>query len=444
MKRAIRKNAVTSAARKAKGDRPLSRIGTTGLRQYSGHVREEFLVQLSGNRAAKIFRQMRDNDDIVGAIMYAIETILRSVPWVIEPKDPESVEDVDAAAFIDECRMDVHPSWEDFISDVLSFLTYGWSLHEILYKRREDGRLGWHSFPTRSQDTLYRWEWDKKLDQAVGLWQIPRTSSPIILIPFSKAMLFRTTGNRNNPEGRSLLRNAYRPWYHKRNIEEVEAIGVERDLAGLPVMYVPQEWTNPNASDANKALFADAQDIVRNIRRDEQEGIILPSIYDRETKEALVKLELLTAGSRRQFDTDKIVMRYSRGIAGTLLADFILLGHTKAGSWALSSDKTDMFEYALQYIADIIASVISIQAIPDLLRMNAMPGKCKVAPGKIDKPDMSKLGDFLAKVVTTGVIIPDDQLEAHVRTVSGLPQRDESTERLPEEPDKEVTGTNAR
>ena len=59
-------------------------------------------------------------------------------------------------------------------------------------------------------------------------------------IPMSKALLFRTKSRKNNPEGRSILRNAYRSWYFKRRIQEIEGIGIERDLAGLPVMHGPE------------------------------------------------------------------------------------------------------------------------------------------------------------------------------------------------------------
>ena len=44
---------------------------------------------------------------------------------------------------------------------------------------------------------------------------------------------------KGNPEGRRILRDAYRAWYFKKRLEEFEAIGVERDLAGMPVGKVP-------------------------------------------------------------------------------------------------------------------------------------------------------------------------------------------------------------
>lgn len=64
----------------------------------------------------------------------------------------------------------------------------------------------------------------------------------------------------------------------------------------------------------NADIVAGLETIVRNIRRDETEGVVLPAGY---------KLELLSSGGTRQFDTNAIVNRYDTRIAMTVLADFI-------------------------------------------------------------------------------------------------------------------------
>jgi hypothetical protein len=54
----------------------LAEIGTTGLRRTGGTVYEEFLVSLRGRRGAKVYREMSENDPVVGSILYAIEKII--------------------------------------------------------------------------------------------------------------------------------------------------------------------------------------------------------------------------------------------------------------------------------------------------------------------------------------------------------------------------------
>lgn len=131
------------------------------------------------------------------------------------------------------------------------------------------------------------------------------------------------------------MRNAYRPWYFKRRIQEIEAIGIERDLAGLPVFHAPDGtdiWddTDPDMVKINAALTK----MVKSVRRDEYEGLVLPHGFE---------FELVSTGGARQFDTNAIINRYDTKIAMTVLADFLMLGHNKVGSFALSSDKTELF-----------------------------------------------------------------------------------------------------
>ena len=73
--------------------------------------------------------------------------------------------------------------------------------------------------------------------------------------------------------------------------------------------------------------------------------------------------ELLSTGGTRQFDTNAIINRYDTKIAQTVLADFIMLGHEKTGSFALSSDKTELFSVALGAFLDIICETFNNQGI---------------------------------------------------------------------------------
>jgi hypothetical protein len=154
-------------------------------------------------------------------------------------------------------------------------------------------------------------------------------------IPIEKALLFRTESNRGNPEGYSLLRNAYRPWRMKTRIENIEGIGVERDLAGLPVAWVPPDYMDDNAPEAKKAVFEAMKTLATGIKRDEEEGVVMPTLYD-EHGNKLFDLTLLSTGGQRQFDTNAIIGRYDQRILMSVMADFLMLGAEKVGSFALS------------------------------------------------------------------------------------------------------------
>lgn len=405
--------------------------GRIGQRRYGGVIYEEFLPELRGKRGIAVFSEMSENDDVVGAILFAIEMLVRQAKWNIEPSGA-TAKDKEAAEFVKSCMGDMQETWTDTISEILSFLTFGWSFHEIVYKRRmgktkdirtrskyKDGLIGWQKLPIRAQETLYQWEYDEE-DNLLGMIQMPPPYYNLYTIPTDKALLFRTKSRKNNPEGRSILRNAYRSWYFKRRIQEIEGIGIERDLAGLPVLHGPEDfdlWDDNN--EMNVKVRTELETMVRNIRRDELEGVVLPHGFE---------LELLSSGGTRQFDTNAIINRYDTRIAMTVLADFILLGHQQIGSFALSSDKTELFAVAIGAFLDIICETFNSQGIPALMEWNkehfaGITDYPKMTHGDIEDADITKVSTFIKDMTGIGVLIPDDGLEDYIRQVGHLPER---------------------
>lgn len=422
--------------------------GRLGQKRYGGTFYEEFLPELRGKRGVEAYREMAENDDVISAVLFAIELLLRQSTWRVDPAGPAK-KDAEAAEFVEQCRNDMQETWTDTISEILSFLTFGWSFHEIVYKRRlgrtantatrskyNDGLIGWQKLPIRAQETLYEWVYDEH-DNLVAMQQMPPPDFGILEIPMSKAMLFRTKSRKDNPEGRSILRGAYRSWYFKRRIQEIEGIGIERDLAGLPVIYGPPKVNLFKRDPETQRAKAELQRYVKNIRRDEQEGVILPDGY---------KLELLSTGGSRQFDTNAIINRYDTRIAMTVLADFLMLGHQGTGSYALSTDKTDMFKMALGTYLDIICEAFNQHGIPALIDANGkhfqgITDYPKLAHGDVEHIDLGILGDFLQKMSSSGILLPDEDVEDFVRAVAKLPERKEPRNKVGEPRQPEETGT---
>ena len=52
------------------------------------------MPQLTGENALKVYREMKDNDPIVAAILFAIDMLVRQVDWHVEPasSDAEDLE----------------------------------------------------------------------------------------------------------------------------------------------------------------------------------------------------------------------------------------------------------------------------------------------------------------------------------------------------------------
>lgn len=384
-------------------------IGRIGQKRYGGTFYEEFLRELRGKKGIETYREMAENDDTIGAILFAVEMLIRQASWNVEPGG-DTPKDKEAAEFVEQCMHDMQDTWTDTISEILSFLTYGWSFHEIVYKRRmgktrdqktrskyNDGLIGWRKLPIRAQETLYQWEYDDE-DNLIAMTQLPPPNYGLITIPMDKAMLFRTKSRKGNPEGRSILRNAYRSWYFKRRIQEYEGIGIERDLAGLPVFTAPEDIAIWDEDDPDMVkLRTGMEAMVQKIRVDELAGIVKPHGFE---------FELLNSGGSKQFDTNAIIQRYDTGMAMTVLADFIFLGHQQVGSFALSSDKTELFSMAIGAYLDIICETFNSQGIPQLIDVNGshfdgITDYPKLAHGDIENADIQKLAAYIKDM--TGV-----------------------------------------
>ena len=418
----------------------LGRIGQlrSGIHGNESIFMEEFLPELQGIRGVHTYTEMVDNDATIGGVWFAIEMLMRNTAFQVEPGG-KSAKDKEAAEFIESCMNDMEETWPEFLSECLSFLIYGWSYHEIVYKRRvgktsspitnskySDNLIGWRKLPIRAQDTLFGWEYKDGTDDLTGMTQQPPPDYEKVTIPLSKALHFKTRSRKGNPEGRSIFRTAYRAWYVKKRLEEIEGYGMERDLAGFPVLYGPADVDLFDSEDPEMVkLLAYAQSLVSGIRRDALEGVVLNG---GPTEHSGWRLELLASSGKRQFDTNAIIERWDKRIATTVLADFIMLGQQQVGSFALADNKTKIFSLAIGAYLEVICEVFNNQAIPRLIDMNGDHFKGitdypHMTHGDIEDVDLEQLATYLEKLVGIGLLTPDEELEKMVRRVGNLPEK---------------------
>ncbi len=407
-------------------------LGTPGLSRTGSYIYEEFLPELRWPYAGAIYKEMSSNDPVIGSILYLAEMLIRGTLWDVKPFDTSAEAKVDAD-FLKSCMDDMESSWADTISEVLSVLIYGFSFHEIMYKIRRgpeeaspkyrskhtDGKIGWRSLPIRSQTTMHGWIFDND-NELIAFEQQAPPQYKVVEIPLAKGLLFRTRVNNNNPEGKSLLRNAYRPWFFKKHFEEIEGIGIERDLAGFPVLTAPEGldlWDDSNT--AMKGLRNQAEKLVASVRRDSEEGVLLPHGWE---------LSLLTSGSSRQISIGDTIERYDNRIAITMLSDIILIGSNKAGSFALADTKQSMLAASLQAQLNGIADVFNDKAVTQLFACNGAKDLSKlpkIQPSQIQTPSLKELALTMRAMDLN--IAGDMEMQNYLRHILGMPSLDKDT-----------------
>lgn len=401
-------------------------IGVNGLKENSGGVYEEFVPKLRWPKAGDVYLEMSSNDPVITAILLCSRQLIRNVLWEVKPASQETA-DLEAANFLRECMDDMSFTWSDFIDNVTSFFEYGFAYHELVYKRRagdsrdphknskyNDNRIGWRKIAGRAQTSMQSWLFDSE-GGLQGMYQY--TPSGVKLIPIAKSLLFRTTANKGNPEGHSFLRGAYRPWYFKKHIEEIEGIGIERDLAGLPVVTAPSgvdifDKDNPKAVESKNAALK----LVTSIRRDRNEGVVLPDGWS---------LSLLSSSSSRQFDTNAVINRYDQRIAITMLADIVMLGADKVGSFALAKVKQSMLSASLDAQLSSVCDIFNRYAIARLFALNTfnITKLPTITCSPVVSPDLKELGDYIKTLSGSQMpLFPDIDLENHLRRIADLPE----------------------
>ena len=390
-------------------------LGVAGTTVHNGQIRaDEFLPELRGAKAIKKFREMRDNDSTIGAVMYAVEQILRDVDIKVEPANDSEEAKVEAE-YIESVLEDMDHTLDDHVAEALSFLSYGFAWFEVVYKRRigpyeknekkrskyKDGRFGVRKIASRAPWTVSKFDIEPQTGDVLGIQQYSGFATTNHYIPANKSLYYRTTTINGDASGRSILRNAFTSYEYLNNLQAIEAIAVERELAGIPLARIPAEYLSPDATVSQANFVNNFKQILRDVKFNEQGYIMLPSdTYPGKEGEPsnirLVEIELLSSSGTRNIDIDPIVKRYQHDIARSVLSEFLLLG-SSGGSYALSKSKGDFFLRALESYIQAIVDVLNKQLVERLWQLNTlnydlMP---KIVAGDVAPHDLKELGSYL-------------------------------------------------
>jgi len=385
--------------------------GATGLNTTGwGEVGDEFLQEWRGaGEKAKRVREMLYNSPVIAALRLAVEMPVRGIDWYFASDEGE---DDPRLALLNDAWSSLTHSWNDHISDALSFLWFGWSMFTITY-RQDGGRVLWHKLRPLAPDTVMRWQFAEDgglagLQQWPHLWADP--------IPIERMVIYRFRRARGNPEGESILRPAWPAWFYVKNLQHIEAIGIERNLAGLPKITLP-EHADTTESDDLTTDVGRARAIGRNVRNDEISSVVIPHGWEFEL--------VASAGGGKTADTDMVINRYDKRMLMATLSQFLMLGMDNIGAMATFSGATDFFTLTLNAVADTIAETFTKFGVARLLELNGYDAdgvRLEHSPAGDVQP--AAIADALAKIGAGGFITWTADDEAWLRSLMRLPERD--------------------
>lgn len=422
-----------------------SQVGTSGLRQFQGYLREEFLKDLQGQAGAQRYREMRDNDPVLGAMFNALEFFFIQTAFPISPAGPDS-ESQACAQFVRECFDDMDHTFQDLLSEVMTAPVFGHSEHEIVLKQRmgdnkdvtkrsrfSDGKIGWRRIALRKQESIYRWKFnDADPDTAVAFVQQTQTAPYFREVPLNRCVHFRMKADLGNPEGRSLLRNCHKPYTFLSGLQEIEAISHERLGCGFPVLPVPPSILDPDSADSSVATAL--LDALSQVRFGERSALLVPAEDGMNgTKTGYGKLEFMRPAGAAS-DMNATIFRWESRMAMTLLMDWLTVGNDQSGgSRAMHVDKTSMFSKSMSWLADRFCTTFTAQAVHPLCRINGFAQRAwpKLTHGPIVPISATDFAAYVNTMVGAGVLVPGPNIEAAALAYVDIQPEDHAGEMAP-------------
>ena len=386
-------------------------VGGTG-RAYAQRFQQylatdEYLSALRFPYDVTVYEKMGRSDGQIKAILLMLSLPVRATQWFIRPKD-SSRKAKKIANYIEQCLfggydVGLNNGFDDFIKDVTTMYQFGHSIFEKVFEVKKQ-QIKWKKFAVRPQSTIYDIYYDRVGDcKGIEQYMI-KENWETVYIPIEKLLIFSHDMQQANVRGTSVLRSAYKHWSIKDFLYKITNIGIERNFAGTPVLTLPENYTQDD-----KDL---ADEIVTTLRSNEFGGVRIPNGF---------MLEMFE-GKRTLADVMPYINHQDESIAKSILAQFMNLGSSggTSGSYALSSDQSQMFLMMLDSSAKNICNTINTHAIPELVKYNF---NSDLYPSLSFKPmNSTKLVNTLKTLVDGKLVLPDDDLETYLRDMLDLPE----------------------
>lgn len=363
----------------------LGEVGFTGLTTMAGRILEEQNRVFRFPEFLKTVVEMK-TDPTVAAVLNLNRMTLTRVKWHVEPPEDATDAEKQRAKFVESCMGDMETTWTQFMAEVVTYLEYGFSIQEKVFRRRlarngskyNDGLVGLRKLAHRPQDTIRYWNFSEDGRDLMSVGQSLRNMengarymnladpNGLITIDRSKFLLFSADSVKGNPEGKSILKAVYLPYKQLSLLKDQLMLGVSKDIASVPVVYIPPKYMAADASDAEKAVYQAYLNAAQAVADGKQRSIVMPQVYDEQSNK-LFEFSLMEAKGHNKFDIPAIIKALQNDILIALSADVLQQGQIDAG---INDTKTNLWSMAMEHRLNEIRDVLNGDLIAQLYALN--------------------------------------------------------------------------
>lgn len=420
----------------------LAETGFIGLRTMNGTIIDDTNRVFRYPAFLKTVNEMR-NDPTVAAALNVYRMMINRVKWTVEPPLDATDQEKERAAFVQSCMSDMEHSWPQFMSEVTTYLEYGFSVQEKVFRRRltrngskfNDGYVGIRKIAPRSQETIRHWNFSEDGRDLVSIGQslmymengsryngLTNAKDGLITIDRSKFLLFSVDSVKGNPEGKSILKSVYLPYKQMTLLKDQLLLGIAKDLSAIPIVGLPPKMMDANADPADQAAYQAYQQLVNNVAAGQQRGIVMPLMYD-ENGNKMFDFTLLEAKGQSKFDIPAAIKQLQNDILVALSCDVITFGPDMQGSFSIKDTKTNMLAMAVEHRLNEIRDVLNQDLLVQLYALNGwsqdrMPS---FEYGDIADVDSEAFSKMIQRVASVGLVETDRAVLNKIRDVIGVP-----------------------
>lgn len=377
----------------------------------------------SGIIASQTYKRMVRDDASVRISLRAGKAPVLGADFYIDPYD-QTPENLIIWDFVDyNIFQGMTTPWKTVLDQILKMYESARanSVFELVWEKREWAPKRTQSTANRKQYTMLRkmayrpdttiqdFEYDDNggptgiIQNAIGQTGQNRQ----VTIPIEKAVIFVLNQEETVLEGMPMLRSAYKHWWYKNRLYNIDAIQKERHGIGVPDVQVA-----PGASPADWKL---ATELGKNLRTNEFAHIVRPPTITVGFAEVSGNLvNVLESATHHDTQIMKNIM--------VQFLNTVVVG--AGGGRADSATQMDMFMKAMRYVANTICDYINMYLIPELVSYNFQTDQfpqIKVRNvGEVK--DIQMWAAAMRNLIDVGAISVDEQTEAWIRDQMDMPK----------------------
>jgi hypothetical protein len=418
----------------------LNEVGFTALSTMNGRILEEQNRAFRYPEFLKTVTEMR-TDPTVAAALNVYRMMLTRVKWRVAPPDHATATEKKRAEFVQSCMGDMENTWPQFMAEVVTYLEYGFSIQEKVFRRRltrngskyNDGHVGLRKLAPRPQDSIRHWNFSEDGRELVSVGQSIRNmenaarfskltdETGMITIDRSKFMLFSADSVKGNPEGKSVLKAVYLPYKQLSMLKDQLMLGISKDIASVPVIYIPPKYMAQDAGDGEKAVYQAYLKAAQGVADGKQRSLVMPMILDEDGHKQF-EFQLMEAKGTNKFDIPKTIEQLQNDILTALCADVLKNGQTESGSFSIKDTKTNLCAMAMEHRLNEIRDVLNGDLIPQLFALNgwSQDRLPTFEYGDIADVDSEAWSKALQRAASVGLVEIDRPILNKTREVLGV------------------------